>query len=194
MLSIGKAASAIGVSIPILRRWEKKGIIMPYRTPGNHRRYPLDQIEKILSKNNKNEENKNVLGAKTAENNHLNKLIESKIIRKFTIEIDPAYIDTRFIYTFIIKTTKTGNKELDKVSTKAFAFYLLENHEEKIVFMSIDFNKDIMLICQFTSENDFEDFRNGINVANHFIESSEIIENSEILAGSKLFLNMQNLT
>ncbi|MHA1341068.1 MAG: hypothetical protein ACTSRZ_11830 [Promethearchaeota archaeon] len=41
---------------------------------------------------------------------------------------------------------------MDKVSTKAFASYLLENHEEKIVFMSIDSNKNIMLICQFKSE------------------------------------------
>ena len=49
MLSSGKAASTIGVAAVTLRRWEKKGLITPLRTPGNHRRYPLDQIEKLLA-------------------------------------------------------------------------------------------------------------------------------------------------
>ncbi|MHA1341212.1 MAG: Lrp/AsnC family transcriptional regulator [Promethearchaeota archaeon] len=154
----------------------------------------LDKIDRIIIRNlykdariSLKKVGKEINTNHTTMYNHLNRLIEAKIIRKFTIEIDPAYIDTRFIYTFIIKTTKTGNNELDKISAKAFASYLLENYETKIVFMSIDSNKDIMLICQFTSENDFEDFRNEINATNHFVEGSEIIENSEILAGSKLF-------
>ncbi|MHA1821510.1 MAG: MerR family DNA-binding transcriptional regulator [Promethearchaeota archaeon] len=49
MLSIGKAAATIGVATVTLRRWEKKGLITPLRTPENHRRYPLDQIEKLLA-------------------------------------------------------------------------------------------------------------------------------------------------
>ncbi|MHA1821873.1 MAG: IS607 family transposase [Promethearchaeota archaeon] len=50
MLSIGEASSYLGVSIPTIRRWEKKGIIHCYRTPGNHRRFALDQLDHIYGK------------------------------------------------------------------------------------------------------------------------------------------------
>ena len=51
-ISIGKAASMLGCSAPTLRRWEKKGILTPlFRTFGNHRRYNIHDIYKILNKN-----------------------------------------------------------------------------------------------------------------------------------------------
>jgi len=31
-----------------LRRWEKEGKIKSYRTPGNHRRYDLNDLKNIL--------------------------------------------------------------------------------------------------------------------------------------------------
>jgi putative resolvase len=45
-LSIGKAATLLGVSISTLRRWEKEGFLNPsYRTSGGHRRYALALLE-----------------------------------------------------------------------------------------------------------------------------------------------------
>jgi len=56
MLSISKAAANIGVAPVTLRRWEKKGLICPKRTPGNHRRYSMQQISAILNRNRNKEE------------------------------------------------------------------------------------------------------------------------------------------
>lgn len=44
-ISIGKASKILGVSISALRMWEKRGILVPHRTPTGHRRYALLQIE-----------------------------------------------------------------------------------------------------------------------------------------------------
>lgn len=44
-LSIGKTAKELGVSISTLRQWERKGILVPERTPTGHRRYKNEQIK-----------------------------------------------------------------------------------------------------------------------------------------------------
>ena len=44
MFSIGMAAMLIGVCKKTLRRWEKKALISPMRTPGGHRRYSMDDL------------------------------------------------------------------------------------------------------------------------------------------------------
>lgn len=52
LLSIQEAAFEMGVSKETLRNWERKGILVSYRTVGNHRRYAFDDLEKL--KTNKN--------------------------------------------------------------------------------------------------------------------------------------------
>ena len=49
-LSIGDAAKYIGVSRDTLRRWEKKGKILPKRSPTNRRYYTQEQLDTLLSK------------------------------------------------------------------------------------------------------------------------------------------------
>lgn len=44
-ISIGKISKILGVSKQTLRRWETQGKIKVTRTPKNHRRYDLSQIE-----------------------------------------------------------------------------------------------------------------------------------------------------
>lgn len=44
-LSIGEAAKYLGVSRDTLRRWEKRGKIKSYRTPGGRRKYTLYDLE-----------------------------------------------------------------------------------------------------------------------------------------------------
>jgi len=49
LLSIGELASAIGVSIVTLRRWDKAGKLAPcLRTVGGHRRYLLSEVFAVL--------------------------------------------------------------------------------------------------------------------------------------------------
>ena len=45
LLSIGKTADILGVHIDTLREWDKEGKLNPVKTPGNHRRYRLEDIE-----------------------------------------------------------------------------------------------------------------------------------------------------
>ena len=48
MHSIGIAAELLGVCIKTLRRWDKNKKIKCIRTCGGHRRFPIQEIQKIL--------------------------------------------------------------------------------------------------------------------------------------------------
>jgi excisionase family DNA binding protein len=47
LLNISQAAKRLGVSIRTLRRWEQAGKLDSLRTPGGHRRYTLEQIDRV---------------------------------------------------------------------------------------------------------------------------------------------------
>ncbi|SHQ36727.1 DNA binding domain, excisionase family [Mycobacteroides abscessus subsp. abscessus] len=47
-LSVGEAASLLGVSADTLKRWERDGRVRSYRTPTNHRRFELSEIVALL--------------------------------------------------------------------------------------------------------------------------------------------------
>jgi len=47
LLSINQAAKVLGISAATLRLWEKKKLITSRRTPGNQRRYTLEDIKNI---------------------------------------------------------------------------------------------------------------------------------------------------
>lgn len=48
MYSIGIAAMLLGVCIKTLRRWDENNTIRCYRTPGGHRRFPVQEIKRVL--------------------------------------------------------------------------------------------------------------------------------------------------
>lgn len=48
-LSIGKTASLLGVSVVTLRRWNKLGKLISFRTFGNHRRFNINDILDIIN-------------------------------------------------------------------------------------------------------------------------------------------------
>jgi len=47
VMSPGRAAAALGISIETLRRWEKAGKIAAFRTPGGQRRFDRSEIERV---------------------------------------------------------------------------------------------------------------------------------------------------
>ncbi len=47
-LDIRTAAERLGVNPETLRRWDRKGQIKAYRTPGNYRRFRLVDVNNIL--------------------------------------------------------------------------------------------------------------------------------------------------
>src|SRR3989344_6842681 len=48
LLSIGEAATLIGVSINTLRIWDSKGKLKALRSSGGHRYYSKEQLERFL--------------------------------------------------------------------------------------------------------------------------------------------------
>ncbi|MFX0095868.1 MAG: helix-turn-helix domain-containing protein [Candidatus Hodarchaeota archaeon] len=48
-LAMGEASVRLGVCVTTVRRWERKGKIHCYRTPGGHRRFAIVEIERIIS-------------------------------------------------------------------------------------------------------------------------------------------------
>lgn len=49
-LTIGEASEYLGVSIDTLRRWERKGRIEPFRSPGGHRYYEKGDLDALFGK------------------------------------------------------------------------------------------------------------------------------------------------
>jgi excisionase family DNA binding protein len=49
-LSIGQASEYLNVSIDTMRRWEKRGKIESLRSPGNHRYFSLEDLDKLFGK------------------------------------------------------------------------------------------------------------------------------------------------
>ena len=43
-----QAAAHLGVSLVTLRKMEKEGELVPFRTPGGHRRYSLEMLEEYV--------------------------------------------------------------------------------------------------------------------------------------------------
>lgn len=50
MFSVSQTALRLGVCAHTIRRWDKRGFIHCYRTPGNHRRVPLSEVNRLLGK------------------------------------------------------------------------------------------------------------------------------------------------
>lgn len=50
LLTAKEAAAYLRVSLFTLRKIEQQGSIVPYRTPGGHRRYDIDMLNKYLEK------------------------------------------------------------------------------------------------------------------------------------------------
>ena len=55
MLAIGMAAQMLGVCIKTVRRRDKQSKIKSFRTIGNHRRFSIQEIKKILTRSNEKE-------------------------------------------------------------------------------------------------------------------------------------------
>lgn len=47
-ISIGDASKYLGISRDTLRRWEKRGVLKPLRSPTNHRYYTIKQLDEAL--------------------------------------------------------------------------------------------------------------------------------------------------
>ena len=50
LLNSRQAAHYLGISLNTLYRMEKGGLLNPFRTPGGHRRYPVEMLDLYLER------------------------------------------------------------------------------------------------------------------------------------------------
>jgi excisionase family DNA binding protein len=50
LMTAKEAAQYLRISLFTLRKIEQEGLIIPYRTPGGHRRYGLEMLNEYLEK------------------------------------------------------------------------------------------------------------------------------------------------
>jgi len=78
-ISIGKAATELGVTRETLRRWEAAGKITSDRTPKGHRRYDLSQLQGISPKKNF-EEKRTIAYARVSSHDQKNDLARQVVV------------------------------------------------------------------------------------------------------------------
>ncbi|MGB2895113.1 MAG: helix-turn-helix domain-containing protein [Anaerolineales bacterium] len=50
LLNARQAAEYLGISLSTLRRIEREGSLIPFRTPGGHRRYRINMLDEYLER------------------------------------------------------------------------------------------------------------------------------------------------
>lgn len=50
LLNAREAAEYMGISLSTLRRIEREGYLIPFRTPGGHRRYRINMLDEYLER------------------------------------------------------------------------------------------------------------------------------------------------
>jgi excisionase family DNA binding protein len=54
LLSAKETIEYLGISLSTLNRIEKQGLLVPFRTPGRHRRYDVDMLDDYLESTREN--------------------------------------------------------------------------------------------------------------------------------------------
>lgn len=54
LMTAREAGAYLGVSLSTLHKIEKTGLIVPFRTPGGHRRYDREMLDEYLEKSRRN--------------------------------------------------------------------------------------------------------------------------------------------
>lgn len=54
LMSAREAGAYLGISLSTLHKIEKKGLIVPFRTPGGHRRYDKQMLNEYLEISRRN--------------------------------------------------------------------------------------------------------------------------------------------
>lgn len=108
LLSIGQASEYLGVSIDTLRRWEKKGKISSYRSPGGHRYFKKDELDMMFGK--KYERSEETKPRKDYETEKKVEVIEEKIAEEVMVIEDKEDQEQEIVDTIISETEKVNNE------------------------------------------------------------------------------------
>jgi len=57
LLTAKEAGAYLGISLSTLHKVEKQGLLVPFRTPGGHRRYDRSMLDEYLQESRRNHKN-----------------------------------------------------------------------------------------------------------------------------------------
>jgi len=153
LLSIGEASEYLGVSIDTLRRWEKRGRIEPLRSPGNHRYFSKESLDKLFGKKYQHDASniKDVLETKTPKTaNNTHQSLKTKEDQEKTPESphpNPSNSPSATLIPFTNKTIDRPAREINVPLTQRVRIikteevhatnYGVEINREKITSASI---------------------------------------------------------
>lgn len=162
-VSIGKAAKMLGCSVVTLRRWEKLGKLTSiFRTFGNHRRYNIHDINKILNKNKQ----KTICYSRVSSHDQKKDLIvQNKKLIQFAQENKYQNIEPIMDLGSGLNYKKKGlNKLINMILNKEIS-HLIINHKERL----LRFGSELLFkICAFYNieviiiENKIKDFNQDL--------------------------------
>lgn len=58
LMTAREAGEYLGISLSTLHKIEKEGLLVPFRTPGGHRRYDREMLDEYLEKTRQNHQSK----------------------------------------------------------------------------------------------------------------------------------------
>ena len=157
-LSISETALMLGISTKTLRRWENNNKFIPeYRTIGNHRRYSINQIKKLINPNYEIKNKINVIDSRVSSHGQKNDLIRQeeyllKYCKENNIKNVKSIKDLGSGINFKKKGLKTLlnliiNYEIDTIYL-TYKDRLLRMGYELIVSIASEFNTKIVVINQ----------------------------------------------
>lgn len=162
-ISIGKAAKILGCSIVTLRRWEKLGKLTSiFRTFGNHRRYNIHDINKIINKNKQ----KTICYSRVSSHDQKKDLIvQNEKLIKFAKENKYQNIESIMDLGSGLNYKKKGLNNLINMILNKEISHLIINHKERL----LRFGSELLFkICAFYNieviivENKIKDFNQDL--------------------------------
>ena len=130
-ISIGKAAKMLGCSVVTLRRWEKLGKLKSiFRTFGNHRRYNIHDINKIINKNKQ----KTICYSRVSSHDQKKDLIiQNEKLIKFAKENKYQNIESIMDLGSGLNYKKKGLNNLINMILNKEISHLVINHKERLL-------------------------------------------------------------
>ena len=157
-LSISETALMLGISTKTLRRWENNNKFIPeYRTIGNHRRYSINQIKKLINPNYEIKNKLNICYSRVSSHGQKQDLVRQeeyllKYCKENNIKNVKSIKDLGSGINFKKKGLKTLlnliiNYEIDTIYL-TYKDRLLRMGYELIVSIASEFNTKIVVINQ----------------------------------------------
>jgi predicted site-specific integrase-resolvase len=143
-ISIGEAANKLGVSVCTLRRWEKNEKLKSrFRTFGNHRRYYLHDINKMLNSNEK----KTICYSRVSSYDQKKDLIiQDKKLRKYCKDNNFKNVESICDLGSGLNFNKKGLKLLINMILNQEISSIIINHKERL----LRFGTEILFkMCDF---------------------------------------------